>query len=85
LIVPASVAIVGGGVTGSSVAYFLRDSDPSVPVTVIERDPSYAQSSLALSAASIRQQFSTPLSVRMSRFGIEFLRHIGERAEKTVV
>jgi glycine/D-amino acid oxidase-like deaminating enzyme len=77
--VKEKVVIVGAGVIGSSVAYFLRASDPSVDVTVIERDPSYARSSSALSAASIRQQFSTPLSVQMSLFGIDFLRSIGER------
>ncbi len=75
------VVIVGGGVIGSSIAYFLRASDPAIDVTVIERDPTYARSSSALSAASIRQQFSTPLSVQMSLFGIEFLRSIGERLE----
>lgn len=73
--------IVGGGVIGSSIAYFLRLSDPTVSVTVIERDPTYARSSSALSAASIRQQFSTPLSIQMSLYGIEFLRSIGERLE----
>jgi glycine/D-amino acid oxidase-like deaminating enzyme len=73
--------IVGGGVIGSSIAYFLRLSDPTVSVTVMERDPTYARSSSALSAASIRQQFSTPLSIQMSLFGIEFLRSIGERLE----
>jgi glycine/D-amino acid oxidase-like deaminating enzyme len=77
----STVVIVGGGVIGSSVAYFLRASAPDVPVTVIERDPTYARSSSALSAASIRQQFSTPLSVQMSLYGIEFLRSIGERLE----
>ncbi|GAB5094771.1 NAD(P)/FAD-dependent oxidoreductase [Caballeronia sp. HLA56] len=77
----SKVVIVGGGVIGSSTAYFLRLMDPDVQVTVIERDPTYARSSSALSAASIRQQFSTPLSVRMSLFGIEFLRSIGERLE----
>lgn len=77
----SKVVIVGGGVIGSSVAYFLRASDPGVQVTVIERDPTYARSSSALSAASIRQQFSTPLSVQMSLYGIEFLRSIGERLE----
>jgi glycine/D-amino acid oxidase-like deaminating enzyme len=79
--VSSQVVIVGGGVIGSSIAYFLRASDPSVSVTVIERDPSYAKSSSALSAASIRQQFSTPLSIQMSLYGIEFLRNIGERLE----
>jgi glycine/D-amino acid oxidase-like deaminating enzyme len=77
--VKEKVVIVGGGVIGSSIAYFLRVSDPGVDVTVVERDPSYARSSSALSAASIRQQFSTPLSVQMSLFGIDFLRSIGER------
>jgi len=80
-VVSSRVVIVGGGVIGSSIAYFLRASDPSVSVTVIERDPSYAKSSSALSAASIRQQFSTPLSVQMSLYGIEFLRNIGELLE----
>lgn len=79
--VSAQVVIVGGGVIGSSIAYFLRASDPTVSVTVIERDPTYAKSSSALSAASIRQQFSTPLSIQMSLYGIEFLRTIGERLE----
>ncbi len=73
------IVIIGGGVIGSAVAYFLRAADPSVAVTVIERDPTYACSSSALSAASIRQQFSTPLSIRMSLFGIAFLRELGER------
>ncbi|CAB3717328.1 Monomeric sarcosine oxidase [Paraburkholderia phenoliruptrix] len=77
----SQVVIVGGGVIGSSIAYFLRASDPTVSVTVIERDPSYAKSSSALSAASIRQQFSTPLSIQMSLYGIEFLRNIGELLE----
>lgn len=77
----SKVVIVGGGVIGSSIAYFLRASDPTVGVTVIERDPTYARSSSALSAASIRQQFSTPLSIQMSLYGIEFLRSIGERLD----
>jgi glycine/D-amino acid oxidase-like deaminating enzyme len=80
-VVSSQVVIVGGGVIGSAIAYFLRASDPTVSVTVIERDPSYARSSSALSAASIRQQFSTPLSIQMSLFGIDFLRHIGELLE----
>ncbi len=77
----SQVVIAGGGVIGSSIAYFLRASDPTISVTVIERDPTYAKSSSALSAASIRQQFSTPLSIQMSLYGIDFLRHIGDQLE----
>ena len=66
------VAIVGGGAIGSAIAYFLK-SDPTFDgtVAVIERDPTYARASSALSASSIRQQFSTPENIRMSLFGIE--------------
>lgn len=80
------VAIIGGGAIGSAVAYFLL-SDPAWKgrVTVIERDPSYKRASSALSASSIRQQFSTPENIRMSRFGFAFLseieKHLGVDGE----
>src|SRR4029077_10339440 len=68
------VLVVGGGAMGSSIAWHLA-SDPSFTgsVVVIERDPTYARASSALSASSIRQQFSTPLNIHLSRFGIGFL------------
>jgi glycine/D-amino acid oxidase-like deaminating enzyme len=76
------VAIIGGGVIGSAVAYFTL-SDPAFAgeVVVIERDPTYARASSALSASSIRQQFSTPINVAIGRFGVEFLRRAGEFLE----
>jgi len=45
-------------------------------VTVVEKDPTYRFASSALSASSIRQQFSTPLNIQLSLFGIGFLRDI---------
>ncbi|MGE0801818.1 MAG: NAD(P)/FAD-dependent oxidoreductase, partial [Lautropia sp.] len=72
------VAIVGGGAIGSAIAYFLTRDDRECAVTVIERDPRYQQASSALSASSIRQQFSTAVNIRMSRYGIEFFRSIGD-------
>jgi FAD-dependent oxidoreductase domain-containing protein 1 len=64
---------------GSSIAYHLQ-SDPNFTgtVSVIERDPTYARASSALSASSIRQQFSTPLNIHLSRYGIGFLRRAPE-------
>ena len=73
------VLVIGGGVIGSAVAYFLT-AEPAFDgrVTVVERDPTYATSSTALSVASIRQQFSTPENIRMSLFGAEFFRSAGQ-------
>ncbi|WGF87728.1 NAD(P)/FAD-dependent oxidoreductase [Marinivivus vitaminiproducens] len=78
----ARIVIVGGGAIGSSIAYFLtRSPDFCGTVQVIERDPTYARASSSLSASSIRQQFSTPLNIELSRFGLAFMReadrHLG--------
>ena len=71
----SDVVVIGGGAIGGAVAAFLLDDaafDGSV--TVVERDPAFRQASSALSAASIRQQFSTPENIRMSRFSFGWLR-----------
>lgn len=75
----ADVVICGGAAIGSSVAYHLA-ADPgfSGKVVVIEKDPTYRYSASALSAASIRQQFSSAVNIRISLHGIAFLRGIGE-------
>jgi FAD-dependent oxidoreductase domain-containing protein 1 len=48
-------------------------------IRVVERDPSYRQSSTALSAASIRTQFGCAVNIRMSLFGADFFRNIKSR------
>ncbi len=68
------VVVIGGAVMGSSVAYWLTRMQPGLKVLVAERDPSFSQASTALSVASIRMQFSTRVNVRISRFGIGFIR-----------
>ncbi len=69
------VVIAGGAAVGSATAHFLT-TQPAFTgsVVVVEPDPTYTFSASARSAASIRQQFSTPLNIALSAFGIEFLR-----------
>jgi FAD-dependent oxidoreductase domain-containing protein 1 len=66
---------------GSALAYWLTRLDPNIAVAVIERDPTYATASSALSAASIRQQFTTPVNIRISQASIGFLRQADELLE----
>jgi FAD-dependent oxidoreductase domain-containing protein 1 len=65
--------IIGGGAIGSAVACFLSETTPGECVTVVERDPTYQSASSSLSASSIRQQFSTPVSTALSRFGWDYM------------
>ena len=69
------VAIIGGGVIGSAIACCLA-GEPGFQggITVLERDPAYGQAASALSVSSIRQQFSTPVNIALSLYGIDFLR-----------
>jgi glycine/D-amino acid oxidase-like deaminating enzyme len=73
--------VIGGGVMGSALAYWLTRLDPASKITVVERDPSYEYASSALSAASIRQQFSTPVNIRISQASIAFLRQAADELE----
>jgi FAD-dependent oxidoreductase domain-containing protein 1 len=73
------VVIIGGAVTGSSTAYHLAaNPDFKGRVLVLEKDPSYQRCASALSAASIRQQYSSAINIEISLYGIKFLRAIGE-------
>jgi glycine/D-amino acid oxidase-like deaminating enzyme len=72
-----NVLIIGGGVIGSATACFLA-RDFAVRALVVERDPAYRVASSALSASSIRQQFSTEINIRLSQHSLAFFRRIGE-------
>lgn len=72
----ADVVIVGGAIVGSAVATFLASRpDFGGRIVVVERDPTFRTSSTTLSAASIRLQFSTPLNIDISRFGLDVVKH----------
>ena len=68
------VAVVGAGVMGAATAYWLTRLAPGTEVLLIERDRGFSQASSSLSASGIRQQFGCAANIRLSRFGIDFLR-----------
>ncbi len=73
------VVIIGGGLMGCSTAYFLaRNPDFRGRILVLEKDRSYQQSASALSTSGFRQQFSTAVNIKLSRFSIEFIRQANQ-------
>jgi FAD-dependent oxidoreductase domain-containing protein 1 len=77
------VVIAGGGVIGSACAYFLTCT-PGFrgSILVVEPDPSYREAASTRSASSIRQQFSSPINITLSSFGMEFLREAPRRLHR---
>lgn len=80
------VVIIGGGVIGSSAAYFLgAQPDFTGRIAVIEKDPTYAEAATPRSAGGIRLQFSTAENVLISQFGASFIKaadqHLGVGSE----
>ena len=68
------VAIIGAGIQGAAIAWWLLRLDPALRVALIERDTGFSQASSQRSASSIRQQFSHPINIQLSQFGLQFLR-----------
>jgi len=71
----ADIAIIGGGIIGSSVAYFLMREDPSLSVAVIEPDATYAFASALRASGGCRVQFTCPENIAMSLYSIDFIRN----------
>jgi len=76
------VVIGGGAVMGSSVAYHLA-AQPSFSgrILVIDKDMTYRRAASSLSLSSVRQQFSSPINIRVGLYGVSFLR----KARETLV
>ncbi|CAD6190208.1 unnamed protein product [Caenorhabditis auriculariae] len=79
----AEILIIGGGLTGSSTAYWLKERfrDEDFKVVVIEDNDTFPANSSLLSTGGITQQFAIPEYIDMSLFTVEFLRHAGEHLQ----
>ncbi|MFZ0799719.1 MAG: FAD-dependent oxidoreductase [Terriglobales bacterium] len=74
----ADVAIIGGGIVGSSIAYHLVAAGCK-NVLVIEREASQGKGSTGKSMGGVRAQFSTPVNIKMSLYSIPFYASFEER------
>ena len=74
----AEVAIIGGGIVGSSIAYHLVAAGCK-NVVVIERETAQGKGSTGKSMGGVRAQFSTPVNIQMSLYSIPFYATFEER------
>jgi glycine/D-amino acid oxidase-like deaminating enzyme len=72
------IIVVGGGIMGSSTAYYLMKTAPGLRVAVIEMDKTYSRASTTLSMANARIQFSFRPNVQISQYAFEILENFEE-------
>jgi hypothetical protein len=67
------VAVIGGGVVGSATAWQLLERAPGASVVVLEPDPGYTRAASPLASGVVRQLFTRPENVLMSRYTHEVI------------
>jgi glycine/D-amino acid oxidase-like deaminating enzyme len=71
------VVVIGGGVIGSSAAYFLKSRGVS-NVVVIEPDPTYSKAATPVATGGCRRLFSLSENIAMSEFSIGFYKRFAD-------
>ncbi len=64
---------------GAATAYYLLQLEPGLEVAVVERDPTYRQSSTLLSDGNVRIQFNLEENIRMSQYAFEAIEDFSQR------
>ncbi len=59
---------------GSATAYYLRKNGFAGTVAIVEKDTTYQFGCTGRSLGGIRQQFSTPENIELSKFGLKLIR-----------
>jgi len=75
------VTIVGGGIIGTSTAYFLAKN--KVSVTVLERDPTYTNASFGRSCGGFRHQFLQEENILLGMYGRQFVKQFSDTVQFT--
>lgn len=73
------IAILGGGIIGSSIAWHLTADGRAGNVVVIERDPTYEYAATPRGNGGIRQLFSLPENIAMAQYGLDFYGNFSDR------
>ena len=69
------IVIIGGAMMGTAAAWFLSHHPQfDGRILVIERDPSYAFCSTSHTHSCLRQQYSSPLNIKIAQFAVDMVR-----------
>lgn len=69
------LVIIGAAMIGSSIAWWTaRNPDFQGRILVLDRDLTFEYASTTHTNSCIRQQFGSEINIRISRFGVEFIR-----------
>ena len=79
------VIVIGGAISGSAVAYHLKQLGFGGALAIIERDTSFKQSATALSCAGIRQQFSATQNIQLAMATLAMIREINSGRETPLI
>jgi len=76
------LVIIGGAMIGSSIAWWTaRNPDFQGRILVLDRDLSFEYASTTHTNSCIRQQFGSEINIRISQFGVEFIRQFQDAME----
>jgi FAD-dependent oxidoreductase domain-containing protein 1 len=67
------VVVIGGGVMGAAAAWQLLEAEPSLAVVVVEPNPGGERAASSRASGGVRQLFSRPENVLMSRYTHEVI------------
>lgn len=70
--------MVGAGILGVASAYYLQKNNPDKTILLVDSQPDAGQANTAMSAAAIRNMFSSSTNQLLTDTSIDFFRHIQE-------
>ncbi|MFX1563421.1 MAG: NAD(P)/FAD-dependent oxidoreductase, partial [Promethearchaeota archaeon] len=72
------IIVVGAGILGVASAYYLQKNNPKKTILLVDSQPDAGQANTAMSAAAIRNMFSSSTNQLLTDTSIAFFRHIQE-------
>lgn len=69
---------MGAGILGVATAYYLQKNSPDKTILLVDKLPDTGQANTAMSAAAVRNMFSSSTNQLLTDTSIDFFRHIQE-------